>query len=76
VLNLCMKSVISRDDKGFLEFMFIRFVRAYGLVRARRLAQALHLPHEQSYLLLAPLLFGGDDTTKPKAIPSKSTHDL
>ncbi len=58
VLNLCIKSVTSCDDSGCLEFMFLQWVREFGLIRAKQWAELLHMPHKRSYSLLSSVLFG------------------
>jgi hypothetical protein len=62
VLNLCRKSLIScgDSDDGLIggELMFIDLVKLLGLIQAKHWADALHIPNQKSYALLAHVLYG------------------
>ena len=59
VLSLCRKSLTSSgDNAGFAEFIFLDLVKICGVLEAKWWADALGIPHEQSYSLISTILYG------------------
>lgn len=86
VLSLCSKSLIScgESDSGLGgELMFLDLVKLLGLIQAKYWADALHVPNQKSYALLAHILYGSRlpahdplaSFTATLAIQKSSKHD-
>jgi hypothetical protein len=72
VLSLCRKSLSSCGDScdGLSgEFIFLELVQLLGLIQAKHWADALGIPNQKSYALLAHILYG---RTLPRTDPLAS----